>query len=255
MGVQKNNGPGSLSRTEKSMQFFDGEYYTSQEYGIKIRSEIVQAYCTDKPFTNILDIGCGNGMLSVPLLPNSENLILNDVSENMLKRAKANIPTNQKHKVDFISGDYMKAGNTGPHDLIICFGVLAHVEDPQQILSKAASVLSPEGEIILQNTSSGHFIYGMIDWVKRRLRKNSYGYSYNRIDHKELKQWLHGLNLEIVDIFRYNHAFLFIKGPFSKKVKYKFTKSVFGKYGNNRMKWLGSDYVYFIRKKKERAIK
>ena len=50
----------------------------------------------------ILDIGCGDGSLSLPLLDDRSRLTLLDFSEGMLERARQNIPPGMNTRVEIV---------------------------------------------------------------------------------------------------------------------------------------------------------
>jgi predicted TPR repeat methyltransferase len=69
-------------------------YLERRRYNINIRAETVQYFLRNREFTRILDIGCGDGSVSIPLLNPQPELTLLDLSANMLSAAQSNIPSN-----------------------------------------------------------------------------------------------------------------------------------------------------------------
>lgn len=67
-------------------------YLTKRRFDIAIRAEIVQALVDGKKVRSVLDIGCGDGSLSLPLLSSKTKITLLDFSANMPAIARANIP-------------------------------------------------------------------------------------------------------------------------------------------------------------------
>ena len=77
----------------------------------------------------------------------------------MLSIALSNVPPDLKQNVQPVNHDFLRA-NLEPHssDLIICLGLLAHVDSPKHVIDKIARLLSPNGIVIMQSTDSGGFL-------------------------------------------------------------------------------------------------
>src|SRR6267154_2502086 len=89
--------------------FAQPEGYLRSDFNIRIRAEVVEGFVGDKVFKSILDIGCGNGAISLPLLRRYNQLTLLDVSYNMLSIAQSQIPAEFSDNVKTINEDFMSA--------------------------------------------------------------------------------------------------------------------------------------------------
>jgi len=67
-------------------------YLEKRSFNIRIRAETVRQFLGDLGFENMLDIGCGNGSISVPLLTPHNRLTLLDMSTTMLSIAQSRVP-------------------------------------------------------------------------------------------------------------------------------------------------------------------
>jgi len=144
-------------------------YLSRREYDIRVRRETVQELVEGRNFDRILDIGCGDGSISLPLLTASRRLTLVDVSGNMLTLAQGKVPAALMNNIELINDDFLSARvDSGTYDLILCIGVLAHVDSPDQIIAKIASALKPGGAVILEFTDSYH-LWGRVDVVFQNL--------------------------------------------------------------------------------------
>ena len=113
--------------------------YLTYDYNLRIRKETVDAYTEGKTFQAVLDIPCGTGAMSRSLLDHTRKLTLIDISSNMLALASSNIPEDQKHKVESINADFFTLDiPPASYDLVICLGLLAHVNSPEQLLRRIA---------------------------------------------------------------------------------------------------------------------
>jgi ubiquinone/menaquinone biosynthesis C-methylase UbiE len=138
--------------------FEDTALYLTYDYNLQIRKENLEALTRDLKYKSVLDMPCGTGSISLPLLKNAKTLTLIDISSNMLSIAKSNIPDDEKHKVTFINNDFFNIDiKPNTYDLVICLGLLAHVNSPEQLLNKLSHIISPGGYLIIQNTDSAHF--------------------------------------------------------------------------------------------------
>ena len=67
-------------------------YFSRRAFDIRIRVETVQELVRLSGDARILDIGCGDGSISVPLLTGKTSLTLLDLSAKMLSIAKSKVP-------------------------------------------------------------------------------------------------------------------------------------------------------------------
>ena len=147
------------SKTEKVKSLFEvpEKYLGPRHYDIRIRAETVQEFTSTLMFDRALDIGCGDGSISLPLLPRCNRLTLLDLSRKMLELAGRRIPAERKNDVDLIDGDFMGVNlDSKSFDLIFCIGVLAHVDSPVAVIEKVAQLAKPGGWVILEFTDSFH---------------------------------------------------------------------------------------------------
>jgi ubiquinone/menaquinone biosynthesis C-methylase UbiE len=70
--------------------------------------ETVDRVVQGKQYSEILDIGCGDGSISVPLLNSNCRLTLLDVSPGMLSIARSRVPEELSSRVKFVNQDFMQ---------------------------------------------------------------------------------------------------------------------------------------------------
>src|SRR5262249_47513012 len=110
-------------------------------------------------FSRMLDIGCGDGSVSMGLLKPGRHLMLQDLSDAMLARARSLVPAGLEPNVDTLAGDFLQAGlPQRTFDLVICLGVLSYVERLDAFLEKVASLLTPGGSLIIECTDGTHLV-------------------------------------------------------------------------------------------------
>ena len=91
----------------KSLFEIPDKYLCPRQFDIQIRVETVQQFTENLPVNRVLDIGCGDGSISLPLLPRCSELTLLDLSSRMLDLARKKIPSDRLNDVDLINGSFI----------------------------------------------------------------------------------------------------------------------------------------------------
>jgi len=222
-------------------------YLCRREYDIRVRRETVQELVEGRNFTRILDIGCGDGSISLPLLTDGRQLTLVDMSSSMLTLARAKVPAELVKHVELINYDFLTAPvDSATYDLILCIGVLAHVDSPDQIIAKIAKVLKPGGAVILEFTDSYHF-WGRVDVLFQNLWQHfsPAAYRLNHLSRPQVLRMCRQYGLEASAVYRYapppapgSHRLM------AQETLYSLTRRLFGTARHNRNAWLGNEFIY-----------
>ena len=222
-------------------------YFNRRSFDIRIRTETVLELSTLSGEAQILDIGCGDGSISYPLLTEKTRLTLLDFSSSMLAAAKSNVPPAFSGNVDFVNRDFMDAMFVPQSfDLILCIGVLAHVVSPADFIAKMVSLLKPNGKIIVECTDSSHFMSGLVSPVETMwalIRPSKHTYDLNAITYSGVVEMLGHHGLRPTATFRYGAPLPGTSRFLSQESLYKVMRSVFGTLAANRNKWLGNEYI------------
>jgi len=118
---------------ENSYKYF-GKEFPNQVYGID--SKLLTKY--GFPGCNIIDIGCGQGRLSVMAASCIAGSVLGvDYDLVSINIAKKN---NSDNKIEYIHGNALKLKICKKYDLAIMAGVLEHLDDAQDFLIKLHSI-------------------------------------------------------------------------------------------------------------------
>lgn len=231
--------------------FEDTALYLTYDYNLQIRQETVDSFTNEKTFKSVLDMPCGNGAISSPVINKTEHITLLDISENMVKLAEKSVSENNKSKATFINGDFFEQKfNANSFDLVICLGLLAHVNSPKQLLDELSKIIEPGGMLIIQSTNSNHFYSYLIRvylFLKNLVKKQPY--TLNKVSAAFLESTLINNGFELKQVYRYNQSFLGLSNLFSNVQKYKLTRWFFGTAYNNKHAAWGSDYTYLFVKK------
>lgn len=236
-------------RSQLVKEFFENtSLYLTYDYNLKIRKETVLSYTEGFTFKSVLDVPCGTGAMSIPLLHKAEKLTLVDVSTNMLEFARKEIPAAEKGKVELINGDFFRLQlPEESYDLVICLGILAHVNSPAELLKKISSMVRPGGMLIIQNTDSSHFYSYLIRMylgLKNIISRQPY--KFNKVTSRFVEETLKENKFSLEKKFRYNQSFLGFSNLFSNEKKYKLTRRFFGTVSENKHAGWGSDHTYLF---------
>lgn len=106
-----------------------------------------QLYKYASPGSNVLDVGCGNGIMSIAVGKEGFNVHGVDISSKAIAKAKA---SNKSSSVKFevvSATDLVADGRT--YEAVICSEVLEHLENPALLLSTLYDLLTPSGVLIV----------------------------------------------------------------------------------------------------------
>lgn len=115
----------------------------------EVEAAIVMAL-TRQPIQSLLDIGTGTGRMLELLAPYAARGIGIDNSREMLSIARAKLESHGLTQMQVRQGDMYDLSCEGTaYDTIIMHQVLHFADDPQAVISKAASVLAVGGQVLI----------------------------------------------------------------------------------------------------------
>jgi ubiquinone/menaquinone biosynthesis C-methylase UbiE len=239
------------SRDVAVRAFFDRpEHYLRTDFNVRIRAEIVQAFIGRQAVGSILDIGCGTGAISIPLLAQTASLTLLDRSSSMLAIATSRIPRGYEENVEVVHADFFRADlPRNSFDLILCFGVIAHVDSPYNLVAKMAELLKPHGSIVVQNSDAhhpidhlNHAIHGVLHKAYPALRRHKY--ALNDVSDRDLVSMFRDHDLTKTAIYRYNLPPPGVARVLTSDQICALTRVLYGTPAMNYGAWLGSECIY-----------
>ena len=130
--------------------FRQPQRYLRRNYRIALRSELVKELVGEVRECRILDLGCGDGSLSAQFLPARNEVTLVDFSDGMLQVARQRVPPAYAAQVEFVNADIFEFTPTVEYDLVLCIGVLAHVDAVDRAIEKVARCVRPGGRVVFQ---------------------------------------------------------------------------------------------------------
>jgi 2-polyprenyl-3-methyl-5-hydroxy-6-metoxy-1,4-benzoquinol methylase len=163
--------------------FSQPELYLSNRAQIVVRSEIVRALAPDVAEAGILDLGCGDGSLSRPLLPSAAQLTCVDLSHPMLQLCRDNTPPALRERLVLVEADFLTHPFERQFDLILCVGVLAHVPCVEQAIRRIAQLCRAGGSCLVELTDHSA-VWGRMSNAYGRLHRRfrpAHGYQTNAV--------------------------------------------------------------------------
>jgi 2-polyprenyl-6-hydroxyphenyl methylase/3-demethylubiquinone-9 3-methyltransferase len=149
---------------------------------------------------SILDVGCGGGLISLPLAKLGAKVDAIDASSENITAAKL-YAKNKKSNVNFISNPIEK--HSGSYDAVICLELIEHVDNLEEFISNIAKALNPGGKIIFstinRNPKSYALAIGMAEYVLGWVPKKTHDFS-KFVKPSELVKILEQNNIIVSDI-------------------------------------------------------
>lgn len=110
-------------------------------------------FITDKlkqklsPTAQVLDVGCGNGIISRGIGAEGFSVYGIDISEKAIDKARS-LTTNPSVRFDVISAEQLVAEGK-KYDAVICSEVLEHLDHPEKLLSVLHQSIKNDGILIV----------------------------------------------------------------------------------------------------------
>ncbi|UTY60561.1 bifunctional 2-polyprenyl-6-hydroxyphenol methylase/3-demethylubiquinol 3-O-methyltransferase UbiG [Massilia sp. erpn] len=150
---------------------------------------------------NVIDIGCGGGILAESMARKGAKVTGIDLSEKALKVAdlhslESGVPVRYK----LIAAEDMAAQEAGQYDVVTCMEMLEHVPDPAAIVRAAATLVKPGGQVFFStlNRNPKAYLFAVIgaEYLLRLLPKGTHDYE-KFITPAELSQDIRSAGLQV----------------------------------------------------------
>ena len=150
----------------------------------------------------ILDLGCGGGLVCEPLARLGANVTGIDFVKNNIKTAKLHAK-NSKLKINYINQDLFSIKLSKKFDIILMLEIIEHLNDWEDGVNKILKNLKPKGKIIFSTINrtlhSKIFAIFIAEKVLKWVPKNTHNYE-KLIKPKELTVFLEKSNMKVLDV-------------------------------------------------------
>lgn len=180
----------------------DGELRTLHEIN-PLRLAYLQRFTTlqDK---NIVDVGCGAGILSEALAKQGANVTGIDMSEALIEAAQAHAKQ-ENLSIDYRlqSAEALATEQVDTFDVVCCMEMLEHVPDPTAIVAACEKLCKPGGIVCFStiNRNAKAFALAIIaaEYVLKLVNKGTHQYQAF-IKPSELAEWATQSTLSVEDV-------------------------------------------------------
>lgn len=180
----------------------DGEFKTLHHINPS-RVKFIQNH-VDLAGKNVIDVGCGGGILSESLAQSGANVTGIDLAPSLIETAKLHLyDSNLQVNYECINVIDKAMQYPGQFDVVTCMELLEHVPDPKIIIENCAKLLKPGGMAFfstLNRTFKGYTL-GVLaaEYILKLVPKGTHNYE-QFIKPSELRAMLLQYNLNILDI-------------------------------------------------------
>ena len=224
-------------------EFFDRPFYLERgRHVIEVREMVLRELLGEVNHAKILDLGCGDGSLSIPFLNPTNELTMVDLSPRMIEIAGGRIPDHMRDRVNLINAPIDQIESLESYDIVICVGLLAHVPSIDAAIKKIAQCMKLGAVAVIEFTPNpnpiGKFLlpYYML---RRFLAGDQQGYTTNKMPLKQLMQITlsHGLSLTRVrrHLFPIPTMGFWPYGWIRRYVRFTFNNSIFSRIGTEHI--------------------
>ena len=169
-----------------------------------LRIDYIAQQCGGLDGKKVLDIGCGGGILSEAMAAKKAQVTGIDMAELSLDVARMHLhETGLEVDYQLITAEQMAIEQPHQYDVVTCMELLEHVPDPASIIRAAATLVKPDGCIVLStlNRNVKSFMLAIVgaEYVMNMLPKGTHEYE-KFLKPSELAQAARQALLEVSDI-------------------------------------------------------
>jgi 2-polyprenyl-6-hydroxyphenyl methylase/3-demethylubiquinone-9 3-methyltransferase len=152
----------------------------------------------------VLDVGCGGGILSEAMARSGARVIGIDLSQAVLDVAELHA-LEAKLAIEYraIAAEELAAARPDSFDLVTCMEMLEHVPDPAAALAALGSLVKPGGHVIVSTLNRKPLAFAVAiigaEYIARMLPRGTHEY-LKFIKPSELARWGRAAGLNLLDL-------------------------------------------------------
>jgi 2-polyprenyl-6-hydroxyphenyl methylase/3-demethylubiquinone-9 3-methyltransferase len=152
----------------------------------------------------VLDVGCGGGILSESLAHSGAVVTGIDMAEKPLQVARLHrFESDLSIDYQLTSIEALSEARPSTFDVITCMEMLEHVPDPQSVVNACRRLLKPGGELFLSTINRNPKAYALAvigaEYVLQLLPRGTHDYD-KFIKPSELARWLREAGFDVQDM-------------------------------------------------------
>ena len=165
---------------------------------------------TDVSGKNVVDVGCGGGLLCEALAHRGASVTGIDVGEAPLSVARLH-QLESGVSVDYVqsTAEALAEKRAGEFSVVTCLEMLEHVPDPSTVVQACADLCQPGGDLFFStiNRNPKAFLFAIVgaEYILNMLPRGTHEYE-KLIKPSELARWIReaGLNMQEMTGMTYN---------------------------------------------------
>jgi len=168
-----------------------------------LRLNFIESKCQLKN-KNIIDVGCGGGILSESLKKNGGQVTGIDMGEMPLNIAKLHA-LEAELTIDYqqITAEQKAEQDAAQFDVVTCMEMLEHVPDPVSVIKACSQLVKPGGDVFFStlNRHPKAYLFAVVgaEYIMNMLPKGTHDYK-RFIRPSEMANWCRQAGLEVSDI-------------------------------------------------------
>lgn len=153
---------------------------------------------------NVLDVGCGGGILTEALAKTGAQVTGIDMNADALTVARLHQLESGLH-INYVqqTAEEMADAHPGAFDVVTCLELLEHVPDPASVISACAQLVKPGGHVFFStlNRTMKAYLFAIVgaEYVLKIIPKNTHDFAHF-IKPSELALWLRASRLELKEL-------------------------------------------------------
>jgi 2-polyprenyl-6-hydroxyphenyl methylase/3-demethylubiquinone-9 3-methyltransferase len=152
----------------------------------------------------VVDIGCGAGLLSEALAARGARVVGIDLAPEVLEAARRHLATS-KLKVEYreVAAEDLAQERPAGFDLVTCLEMLEHVPDPASVVAACAKLARPGASVVFSTINRNPKAYALAivaaEYVLNLVARGTHEYA-KLIRPSELDRWARAAGLEVLEI-------------------------------------------------------